>query len=293
MKITHGRAVALMLLVTFLWSIAGVVTRHLEHARTFEVTFWRSFFTAVSLLIILPVAQGRAVFSKIRHGKGAFWLSGLCWSVMFTAFMVALTLTSVANVLITMAAGPFVTALIARVAIGQKIATRTWCAIAVASAGIAWMYGSQLSMGSGTQLAGTLLAMLVPLASACNWTVVQYSRMHGQNIDLVPAVMVGAIISSLMALPLALPFDATLHDIGLLAVLGLFQLAIPCVLLIVCARVLKAPEVALLALLEVIFGILLVWVGAGEAPGANVLTGGALVIGALVVNELIGWRQKS
>jgi drug/metabolite transporter (DMT)-like permease len=57
--------------------------------------------------------------------------------------------------------------------------------------------------------------------------------------------------------------------------------------------VLKAPEVALLALLEVIFGIALAWLGADEAPGAAVLTGGALVIGALVVNELLGWRQRS
>mgnify|MGYP000002173213 CR=1 FL=1 len=39
--------------------------------------------------------------------------------------------------------------------------------------------------------------------------------------------------------------------------------------------------------------ILLAWLGANEVPGASVLTGGALVIGALVVNELIGWRQRS
>ncbi|MGA8783913.1 MAG: permease, partial [Polaromonas sp.] len=79
----------------------------------------------------------------------------------------------------------------------------------------------------------------------------------------------------------------------LLALLGLVQLAIPCVLAVVCASVLKAPEMALLALLEVIFGILLAWFGANEVPGASVLTGGSLVIGALVVNELIGWRQRS
>jgi drug/metabolite transporter (DMT)-like permease len=64
------------------------------------------------------------------------------------------------------------------------------------------------------------------------------------------------------------------------------------VLSVICARVLKAPEMSLLALLEVVFGILLAWVGAGEAPAASVLIGGALVIGALVVNELIGWRQR-
>lgn len=291
MKLTHSRAVAVMVLVTLMWSIAGVVTRQLEAARSFEVTFWRSFFTLLSLLVILPFFQGRAVFSRIRNGGKALWLSGLCWSVMFTAFMVALTLTTVANVLVTMAIGPFITALMARVFIGHRIPARTWVAIALASAGIGWMYGSQMDLGS--QLAGTLVALLVPLAGACNWTVVQHGGAHGQKIDLVPAVLIGAALSSLATLPLAFPFSATPHDIGLLALLGLFQLAIPCVLAVLCAGVLKAPEVALLALLEVIFGILLAWVGAGEVPASSVLTGGSLVIGALVLNELIGWRQKA
>ena len=61
---------------------------------------------------------------------------------------------------------------------------------------------------------------------------------------------------------------------------------------VLCARVLKAPEISLLGLLEVIFGILLAWVGANEVPTTTVLTGGALVIGALVANEAIGWRQR-
>ena len=291
MKLTHTKAVALMVLVTLMWSIAGVVTRQLESARSFEVTFWRSFFTVLSLLVILPVFQGRAVFAKIRHAGSALWLSGVCWSVMFTAFMVALTMTTVANVLVTMAVSPFITALLARIFIGHRIAPRTWLAIAMAGAGIAWMYGAQADLSQ--HLGGTLVALLVPLASAANWTVVQHSRSHGENIDLVPAVLVGAVISSLATFPLSLPFSATPHDLGLLALLGLVQLAIPCVLSVLCAGVLKAPEVALLALLEVIFGILLAWLGAGEVPGASVLSGGALVITALIVNELIGWRQKS
>ena len=290
MKLTHSKAVALMVLVTLMWSIAGVVTRHLESARSFEVTFWRSLFTALSLLVILPIFQGMAVFSRIRSGGLTLWLSGVFWSVMFTAFMLALTLTTVANVLLTLALGPFITAVLARIFIKHRIAPRTWWAIAVAGAGIAWMYGGQFDPSS--QLGGTLLALLVPLAGAGNWNLVQYSRAHGQTIDLVPAVLVGAVISALVTLPLSLPFTATSHDLGLLAVLGLFQLAIPCALAVLCAGVLKAPEIALLALLEVIFGILLAWFGAGEKPGVNVLSGGALVIAALVVNELIGWRKN-
>ena len=58
MKLRHGQAVWLMVAVTLMWSIAGVVTRQLEHAKSFEVTFWRSFFTMVSLLVILPLWQG-------------------------------------------------------------------------------------------------------------------------------------------------------------------------------------------------------------------------------------------
>ncbi|HZN48605.1 MAG TPA: DMT family transporter [Ramlibacter sp.] len=290
MKLTHTRAVLLMVAVTLMWSIAGVITRHLEHARSFEVTFWRSFFTVLSLLVILPLFQGRVLLDKIRRGGAALWLSGLCWSVMFTAFMVALTLTSVANVLVTMAIGPFLTALIARFFIGHRIPARTWAAIFVAGAGIAYMYGMQVEGGG---LAGTLVALCVPLAGGVNWTITQRAHAQGQDVDLVPAVLVGAAISSLVSLPLAMPLQASAHDIGLLAVLGLVQLAIPCALAVMCARVLQAPEISLLALLEVIFGILLAWVGAGEAPGPSVLAGGALVIGALVANELVGWRQRT
>ena len=88
------------------------------------------------------------------------------------------------------------------------------------------------------------------------------------------------------------PLQASVHDVGLLAGLGLFQLAIPCALSVLCARVLKAPEVALLALLEIVFGILLAWLGANEAPQSSVLVGGVLVLGALVANEWLGWRNK-
>src|SRR4051812_33871807 len=162
MKLTHTKAVFLMIAVTLMWSIAGVITRHLEQARSFEVTFWRSFFTVLSLLVILPFFQGREVFVKIRRGGWPLWLSGICWSVMFTAFMVALTLTSVANVLVTMAAGPFLTAVIARVALGHRIPPRTALAIVLAGCGIGYMYGTQMS---GDGMAGTLVAMFVPLAA--------------------------------------------------------------------------------------------------------------------------------
>jgi drug/metabolite transporter (DMT)-like permease len=279
-----------MLAVTLMWSIAGVVTRHLEHARSFEVTFWRSFFTVLALLVILPLFQGRDVFRRMRSGGSALWISGVCWCGMFTFFMVAITLTSVANVLVTMSIGPLLTALASRVFIGHRIPARTWVAIVVAGCGIGYMYGSQISQG--VSVVGTLVALCVPISGAANWTVTQHAHAQGRDVDLIPAVLIGAVFSCILTLPLAFPFQASGHDLTLLASLGVVQLAIPSALSVLCARVLKAPEVSLLGLLEVIFGILLAWVGANETPGANVLAGGALVIGALAVNELIGWRNR-
>ena len=293
MRLTHGMAVLTMLGVTALWSMAGVVTRHLEQARSFEVTFWRSFFTVLSLVIILPLWQGRGIWSRLPWRNRFFWYSGFCWCVMFTAFMVALTLTAVANVLITMALGPLFTALMTRLFLGHRLPLRTWLAILLAGVGIGWMYGAQLSLGEAGFLMGSLVALCVPTAGAIQWTLAQKSESEGQNLDLVPSVLLGAVISTLITLPLAVPFQASTHDVGLLAILGMFQLAIPCALSVVCARVLKAPEVSLLALLEIVFGIALAWWGANEEPQLSVLLGGSLVLGALLMNHWLGWRQNN
>lgn len=208
---------------------------------------------------------------------------------MFTAFMLALTMTSVANVLITMSLGPLLTALVARIFIGHRIPLRTWIAIFVAGMGIVYMYAAQVAEAS---LVATLVTLCVPLAGAVNWTVTQNSHAQGHDVDLIPAVLVGAVLSTAMTLPLAYPFQATSHDLIYLAFLGLGQLAIPCVLSVMCARILKAPEISLLALLEVVFGIVLAWVGAHEVPRDSVLIGGIVVISALLVNELVAWRNR-
>lgn len=283
---THRRAVALMVGVTLLWSIAGVITRRLDAAQGFEVTFWRSFFTAVSLLLFLG-RRGAGFWSVLRRPSRALWLSGAAWGTMFSAFMLALTLTTVANVLVTMALAPLVTALFSRFFLSRSLPLRTWLAIAAAGIGIAWMFGSG---GEGLALLGTLVACLVPLAAAVNLTVLQGAGEKGS--DLVPAVFIGACLSALLMLPLAWPLSTSAHDLALLALLGSVQLALPCVLMVVVSRTLPAPEIALLALLEVVFGVAWAWLWAGEQPAPAVLGGGLLVLAALVVNETLALRQR-
>jgi drug/metabolite transporter (DMT)-like permease len=295
---THRRAVLLMIAVTLLWSVAGVVTRHLDSARAFEITFWRSAANAVALIVILSWLRGPStLWASLRGGGRALWLSGVCWCVMFTAFMVALTLTTVANVLITMALAPLFTALLSRVVLGHRIAARTWAAIGVAGIGIAWMYGREVS-GEFRHMLGTAVALGVPIAAAVNWTLLQHLKSSGEggkggaDADMLAAVLVGALLSAALTLPLALPFQASARDVGLLSMLGVMQLAVPCLLAVVASRVLDAPEVSLLALLEVVFGVAWAWLGAGESPSGAVLGGGLLVLAALAANAAADLRSR-
>lgn len=277
---SHRTAVLLMLLVTLMWSSAGVVTRHLDAARGFEITFWRSSFNALALVAILGVMRGRALLPALWGA--AVWASGVCWAVMFTAFMVALSLTTVANVLVTMSLSPLFTAVFAWLFLKQPVPARTWAAIVVASAGIAWMFGGQL----GGPLAGVVVALGVPLAAASNWCLLQKVG-QGGGADMLPAVLIGAVLSAAVTLPLAWPLQAGAHDLGLLGFLGVFQLAIPCLLAVRLARELPSHEIALLGQAETLLGVLWAWAFAGEHPGSAALIGGSLVLAALIANEAL------
>jgi drug/metabolite transporter (DMT)-like permease len=286
----HRRALLLMVVAPLMWSIAGVVTRNLSpeiqlHGR-YEITFWRSLFAAVCVGLYLAFVQ-RDFTGAVRRAGRAGWLSGFMWCAMFSCFMLALTLTTVANTLVVMSLAPLVTAILARLVLRTPIAPRTWAAIVAASGGMLWMFAERFAVTDGRQVLGMLIAFGVPLASAIN--IVNMKR-RSLSVDLVPAVFLGGALSAALMLPLSVPFVADTRDVLLLAVLGFFQLGIPCAMMVVAARYLSATELALLALLEVLFGTLWAWLGAGETPTTATLVGGAVVLGALVFNELAGRR---
>ena len=283
----HRRAILTMVLATVLWSIAGVFTRHLDSAKSFEVTFWRSLFCALTLVAWFIYTRGAAgSLTYVRASGRPGLISGLCWAVMFTCFMIALTLTSTANTLIVNALSPLFATILAWGVLKTPIATRTWLAIAAAFAGMVIMFASQ-AQASGAALFGMAVAFGVPVASAVNIVTLKRS---GAHVDLAPAVLLGALVSCAITLPLSLPFVASGKDVLLLAILGVFQLGIPCVMMVRASAHLSAPEVALLGLLEVLMGPLWSWLGASETPATSTLIGGAIVLAALVANEIVPQR---
>ncbi len=287
MSAAHRRAIALLVFCAVCWSIAGVFTRHLERAESFEVTFWRSLFCLIGVGGALAWQQRGNPLVPVRAMGRAGLVSGVMWAVMFTCFMVALTRTSVANTLLVSSVSPLLAALLARLVLGEPVSRGTWAAIVAAVAGIAWMVRDGVSAQG---LAGMAIALGVPFASAIN--LVTLRRMHA-HVDLAPAVLIGAALSCAVTLPLAWPLSATANDLAILALLGFVQLALPCMLMVRVAPWLAPHEIALLGLLEVVLGPIWAWLGAGEAMTAATIEGGLVVLGALTANELLRRRARA
>ncbi|MEK9720313.1 MAG: EamA family transporter, partial [Quisquiliibacterium sp.] len=162
--------------------------------------------------------------------------------------------------------------------LGERVRAGTWCAIAIAVFGIWWMVRQGVSSQGAI---GMLVALGVPMAVAIN--LVTLRAMHAR-VDLAPAVLLGALFSCLATLPLISVSTIGLHDLSILALLGIVQLALPCMLMVRAAKHLAPQEMALIGLLEVVLGPIWAWLGAGETMPPATIQGGLLVLAALALN---------
>jgi drug/metabolite transporter (DMT)-like permease len=284
----HRRGIIMMVAAALCWSTAGIVTRHSSITNGWEVTFWRSFYCVAFMTAVLIAWYGRGALTRIRAMGWPGALSGMLFSVMCTCFMLALMRTTTANTLVLTSTSPFYAALLGWLILRERIALRTWIAMACAFSGIVLMFAQSLGTGA---LGGNMIALSVPLAYGLNIVII---RKSGHATDMVPMVLIGTVISCLISLPFALPFSATPFDHVLMLALGVVQLAIGCILMTRAIRYLKAVEVGLLSLLETILGPLWTWLGVGETPSRATLMGGAVVVGALLANELTGyWLDRA
>jgi len=280
------RALLLMFAAGLVWSTGGLLVRSVSIADGWEIVFWRSSFMVLFMAGALAAWHGRRAPRVVRNIGPAGVLAGFFLSLTFFFFILSVTRTTVANTLVIMSIAPFAAAIFARVFVGEMVPPRTWLAMAIAFAGIAIMFANSLAVGDWL---GNLLAFGVPLAYASNITLL---RRFGGSVDMAPTVMIAGLFSIVVALPLSWPFEATWRDIFVLAVMGVVQLGIGCLLMTMATRHLRAAEVGLITLLETILGPIWVWLGIGERPSDLALFGALSVVGALIANETFGLLRK-
>ncbi len=283
----HRRAVLLMIGATLCWSSAGVLVRSMHLEDAWEITFWRSVFMTLFVGGWVWQQHGARAWQKIRAVGLPGLVSGTLFTVMFVAFIVALSHTTVANTLIVVSSAPFLVALFGWLFLRERVALRTWLAIIATFSGIALMFFGAVSHDRWT---GAVIAMIVPVAFGLNIIIL---RKMGATVDMIPAILLAGVISASVTAPLALPFEAAGRDFVLLAAMGVIQLGLGCILMTIASRHLAAADIGLISILETIFGTLAVWLLVGEKPSGAALAGGTVVIAALAADQVLATRRRA
>lgn len=265
------------------WSTAGLLVRWTD-TDPWTTLFWRALFAGAALLVHLAMTEGRRSGQAfLRLGPIGLAL-GLCFAVSMVTFINALALTTVANVMVFQAASPLFAAVLAWLWLRERIGPRIAVAIAATLLGVVLMVSGRIGLAdSGRELAGDLISLVMSLTSAL---VIILAR-RNRRVSMTAATCLGMAMTAALAAPLA-DLTPSAHDLALLALFGVGQMALALVMFTNGVRLIPAADAGLISIVECVLAPLWVWLAFGETPDATGLLGGAVVLAAV----LFAARQK-
>ncbi len=273
-RAVRRRGQTFVALAALAWSSAGVLQRELDVGTATQVA-GRAFFATLALLAFVVVSGQRGIVRPFATMGRAELAVAACTAVASGTFIVALNHATVANVLFMQAVAPLAAALIAWAALRESVSRRTAIAMVVALAGVGLMVGGP---GASPGL-GIVLSVVMTLAFALAVVITR----HRRDISMAPAICLSQVLVLVVAAPFSHPGTLALQDVVLIALLGFGQMGLGLAFFTIGARLLPAPEVALMTLLEVVLGPIWVWAVTSERPSAATVAGGAVVIAAVAL----------
>jgi len=276
----HRLGIALVVAGAVAFSTAPFFTRLLPYD-SWTILFWRGLFGGSLIAVIMVLLQGRAGLRDLIGMSASGWLVSLYSTLGMIAFIPSLQLTSVSNVAIIIATGPFLAAALAWIWLGEIPRRRTMLASVVALCGVAIIVGNARI---GSDLLGVALACFMALAIAAMTVMV---RRHKET-SMVAAAAISNFLTSVVSLPFAHGIaSVTGRNLFILAMFGFFQVALGLTLFFLGSRLLPSSQAALISTLETPLMPFWIWLALSEVPALRVLLGGALVMGA-VIADIIG-----
>lgn len=287
---TYGKGVVLVLGAGLLWSSIGLVVRQIDEAGAASVMFWRSAGLLPVLYAFLHWRSGGRVLQGVRAVGWPGLVGALGLVAAYAGAIYALQATTVANAVFLYSAAPFLAALLGWVALGERVPPATWGAMALAGLGIFVMIGGGMQ---GGRMDGNIAALI----SAAGFAVFSVSLRWGHVEDSLPTVLLGGVLSMIAAFGLAALLGQTVaanpHDIAIAMALGAVVLTGGMALYTYGSKALPTAELTLISSIENILAPIWVWLVLGEKASAATLTGGAMVLVAVMANAMIGARRQA
>ena len=288
----HLKGFFLVVLAATLWSFGALIVRYMVSAQSYQwqYLFFRGLTIAIVLFIYLMVREGAGLINTIKR-IGLSGLLGACGLVAaFSGFIWSITLTTAANTLFMLAAAPFIAAFLGIMLLKEKIRYHTWVAMVIAIAGMFVMVVEGLK-------AGNLFGNLMALISAVGFAVFAVSLRWRKETPQFTTVALAGLLCALLTLLILFIDNNTLampQRNVYLSILHGFIVGSGLILFSMGAKFLPAAELALLTMVEVVGGVLWVYLpvfGIHEVPSALTVIGGGIVLAAVVLDGF-GARQQ-
>ncbi|TWF54907.1 DMT family transporter [Neorhizobium alkalisoli] len=281
---SYLNGLVLVFISTIVLSTAGVMAR-LVSIDSATIVFWRGLAGGVALLLFLAVTAPRMNLTRLKGLGRAGFCVAVVTAIGMMFFIAALRTTSVAHVSIIFAVCPFISAGLGFVVLGERPGRAALVASGVALVGVVIMVGT----GTGGSLVGDLLALGMTFCVALSSVLV---RRYPDQPALVIAGL-AAFISAYAALPFATPLTSPLHDIVVVSVFGAFAFTLGIALLLYGARLLPPVETALIGALDAPLAPFWVWLFFAETLDGATLTGGGIVMAAVLLHVLSDLRGRN
>ena len=248
--------------------------------------FWRGMSAGLLVLIFLLVFQGLSGFRAVFRSGWPSLIYTVLIGTTTPAFVLAVTNTSVANVVFIFASMPVFAAAFSRIFLSEPIQTRMVLTMIAVIFGLGVIaYGSNESQIASWK--GDIWAVYVSAAFAAALTAARKAK----ATSMVPTIPFAYIGAAIILGSFSSPFETFATQWPLFLGHGAFIGAAAC-LLALGPRYINAAEVSLLVLLESVLAPILVWIVVGENPGRWALIGGAIVIGALILSNVYSLTKQ-
>jgi drug/metabolite transporter (DMT)-like permease len=256
-----------------LWSTGGLGIKALADP-PLKVAFFRSAVAAVALLLYF-----RPRLPRLTLG---FLAAVASYAACLITFVVATKWTSAANAIFLQYSGVVWVLLLSPLVVQEPLRARDAAAIGVAFAGMALFF---LGRFDAPGRAGDAVAILSGVFFA--GLVLTLRRERGSGAEA--AVAWGNVATAAALLPfVAADLSLTPRSAGILAALGVFQLAGAYVLFVRGITTVTATQASLVGMLEPIANPIWVFAFLGERPGALSIVGGLVVLGAIAWRTVTG-----
>jgi drug/metabolite transporter (DMT)-like permease len=302
----------LVFLSALFWSFGGAIARFLDIEDSWTIVFYRAMFAGLFLCCFLLVRDGPRETLRLYRNMGIpGLLVGLGFATASTCFIIAISYTTVANVVLIQAGVPLFAALMAWIIYRESISFTTWIAIVAVIIGVAIMVmggpfiaqaddmlgfglidsATTTATNPGIDMRYAWFGNLLALAIAIVFAMVTVVTRRFKNVRQTPGASIGCFAAALVASTQAGSLQVTGGELAILMAFGALNLGLGMAFFVTGARMIPAAFAALLGTAETMLSPIWVAIFHDEVPGIETIIGGTILLAALLGYLLSALRK--